>query len=259
MLYGATPFPHDTAAHDRPAAGDDAALGDHRRAGARGRRQRRLRRRRTRAARAAPRRRGRLRLRRRLSAPRAATARRCSSAARRARLAGRVSMDMLAVDLSDVPEAARRQPGGAVGRRVAGRRSRRRVPAPSATNCCARSRRACRSWSPTSASRISSVDVVAPRERHGDRRVHRRDRRRRIHRLQPGQGAQRPRRDAASSPSTTSRAPTSSATSSTARSPTTSTRTNSSPAWPTATSTTTSRRSCTRARAPTPWRPTAAT
>ena len=47
MLYGATPFPYDTAEMLGPAAGDDAALGDHRGAVARAERQRGLRRRRT--------------------------------------------------------------------------------------------------------------------------------------------------------------------------------------------------------------------
>ena len=104
MLYGATPFPYDTADMLGLQAGDDAALGAHRRAGTQGQRQRRA------TARPTPRR-GRIAS----ASSRAATptairatrrtARRCSCAASKVRLAGRPSMDMLTVDLTDVPEA----------------------------------------------------------------------------------------------------------------------------------------------------------
>ena len=45
---------------------------------------------------------------------------------KKVRTAGRVSMDMMTVDLTDVPEAALGSPVGAVGRRPVGRRRRRR-------------------------------------------------------------------------------------------------------------------------------------
>ena len=80
-----------------------------------------------------------------------------------------------------------------------------------------------------------------------------------LHRLEPRAGAQRARRDRHHRRRQPRAAPTSSATSSTATSPTTSTRTSSSRASRRATSTTTSRRCCTRARARTRWRATAAT
>ena len=258
MLYGATPFAVRHRRDARPAAGDDAALA--RSSPCRSSRPA------TASATArtyiAPR--GRTGS---ASSPAATptairatrrTARRCSSAAGRCRMAG-PRVDGHAHRRPDRRAGgARRQPGRAVGRRPAGRRRRRAPRRPSATNCCARSRRACRSSSPSvGADRPRALKPATHLGRH--HRVHRRHRRRRLHRLQSRQGAQRARRDATSSPSTISRAPTSSATSSTARSPTTSTRTNSSRASPTAISTTTSRRSCTRARAPTRWRPTAAT
>ena len=71
-------------------------------------------------------------------------------------------------------------------------------------------------------------------------------------------GAEPPRRDATSSPSTTSRRPTSSGTSPTARSPTTSTSRASSRGCDSARGRG-RRPCCTRAPAPTRWRPTAAT
>ena len=49
-------------------------------------------------------------------------ARRCWWTDKRTRTLGRVSMDMLCVDLTDLPEARCGQPGRAVGRRAAGRR-----------------------------------------------------------------------------------------------------------------------------------------
>ncbi len=60
-------------------------------------------------------------------------------------MAGRVSMDMITVDLSSVPRRAGRQRRRAVGRRIAGGRRRRAPPAPSVMNCCAPSRLAYRS------------------------------------------------------------------------------------------------------------------
>ncbi len=123
MLYGASPFPHDSAERHRRAAGDDAALRDHRRAGARRGRHRRLRRdvprrRRRTASASSP-----------AGTPTAIRDRRANGTpvlvcGKTAPLAGRVSMDMLTVDLSDVPEARVGSPGRAVGRRVAGRRRR---------------------------------------------------------------------------------------------------------------------------------------
>ena len=156
-----------------------------------------------------------------------------------------------------VPGGARRQSRGAVGRGPAGRRRRAPPRPPSATSSCAPSRRACRSSSANVGASTSNSDA-GPHMQH--ERVHRRHRRRRIHRRQSRQGAQRARRDATSSPSTTSRAPTSSRNlvdCEIARLP----RQGRVPRAPraTATSTTTSPRCCTRARAPTRWRPTAAT
>ena len=148
-------------------------------------------------------------------------------------MAGRPSMDMLTVDLTDVPGGASRQPGRAVGRRAAGRRRRKRRGDGRLRSCCARSRRACRVVTserrphrPRALSRAPSTctpSSPAPPASSAP--------------ISSGRStpAARPR----SSPSTISRRPTSSATSSTATSPTTSTRTNSSRGSPTATSTTT--------------------
>ncbi len=114
-------------------------------------------------------------------------------------MAGRVSMDMLTVDLSSCrrrASAATSCCGATDCRSTTSRPPRRR----SATNCCAPSRRACR---------VVTTTCGGVRPRHPDRRrtnrVHRRHRRRRLHRIEPRQGAQRARRDATSSPSTISR------------------------------------------------------
>ena len=63
---------------------------------------------------------------------------------KRTRTVGRVSMDMICVDISDIPEAYIGIAGDAVGRGPVRPTRWRRRPAPSATSCCARWRRACR-------------------------------------------------------------------------------------------------------------------
>ena len=52
-------------------------------------------------------------------------------------LVGRVSMDMIAVDVTGVAEGGHGQQGHHLGRGTAGRRSRARTPARFPTNCCA--------------------------------------------------------------------------------------------------------------------------
>ena len=104
MLYGATPFPYDTAEMLGPAAGDDAALGDHRRAGAQGQRERRATARRT--PRRAPHRIGVVACGYADGYPRhAPNGTPVLVCGKKVRIAGRPSMDMLTVDLTDVPEA----------------------------------------------------------------------------------------------------------------------------------------------------------
>ena len=146
---------YDTAELLGLAPVDDAALAAHRRAG-RSKREDNVGYGATYTAhRGASHRRRRMRLRRRLSASRAE--RHAGAGMRQERrMAGRVSMDMMTVDLSDGARGARRQPRRAVGRRLARRRRRRRQRPRSATSCCARSRRACRSSRAKSAASTSN-------------------------------------------------------------------------------------------------------
>ena len=145
---------------------------------------------------AASHRRRRLRLRRRLSAP--CAERHAGDRVRDSRcgIAGRVSMDMLTVDLSDVPRGRRRQRRRAVGRGAAGRRRGRRGGHRRLRTACAPWRRACRSSRPRCTRSIAAYDSRSER-------VHRRHRRRRIHRRPTSSRRSTRGRDATSSPSTT--------------------------------------------------------
>ena len=135
---------------------------------------------------------------------------------------------------------ARRQPGRAVGRGPAGRRRRERRVDGRLRAAVRASRRACRVVA--TRGRAASTSSYERRSGHARRRVHRRHRRRRLHRREPRarRSTRAARRDIIAVDNLDARRQVR-ATSSTARSPTTSTRTSSSRASPTATSTTTSR------------------
>ena len=173
---------------------------------------------------------------------------------KKVRTAGRVSMDLMTVDLTDVPEAGVGSPVVLWGEGLP-------VDDVAAAASTVGYRTALR--------RRAARAVRDDRNRQGRHRTLTSPRETRLYIVVTGaagfigssldQGVERARRDAAFSPSTTCRARISSAISSIAISPTTSTRTSSCRGLPTATSTTTSPRCCIRALARTPWRPTAAT